>query len=111
MLRKPRSGACGFPGAIRLRGNASPVANVQATDPEDDVFGDIRGMVGDTLQMARGQNELQTWTDQRGLPAHAFKQFFENLVTVLIHDVVALKNLGGRDGVPKDERPETFADH
>jgi len=42
------------------------VADIEATDPEDDVFGDVGGVIGDALEMASGQDELQARTHKRG---------------------------------------------
>ena len=66
------------------------MSNIQASDPEDDVFGDVRGVVGNALEMPRGENELHSWADQSGLLRHALHELVENAVAVLIDDVIAL---------------------
>ena len=38
--------------------------NIEAANPENDVFGNVRGVVGDTFQVTRGQDKLQTGTDR-----------------------------------------------
>ena len=35
------------------------VPNFEAADPEQHIFGDVRGVVSDALEMARSQNKLK----------------------------------------------------
>src|SRR5882672_2250513 len=92
-------------------GGTTAVADVEAADPVDDVFGDVGGVVGDAFEMARGQDELKAGTDERGLAGHVLKEMLENTVAVLIDDIVAFKDLGGHFDIAKDESTEAFADH
>ncbi len=85
--------------------------NIEAAHPEDDVFGDIRGVIRDALQMARGQHELHSGSDERNILGHAEQQVLEDAVAVLVHNVVALQNLRGKFGIAKDERAQAAADH
>ena len=43
------------------------MADIEATDPEDNIFGDVSGVIGDALEMARGKNELQARTHESRL--------------------------------------------
>src|SRR5882672_11739425 len=91
------------------RGGTTAVADVEAADPENDVFGDVGGVVGDAFEMARGQDELEAGAHERGLLGHALKKMLENAVAVLIDHVVAFENLRGHFDVAKNESTEAPA--
>src|ERR1700675_3294897 len=87
------------------------MTDIKPADPEDDVLGNVGGVVGDALEMPGGENELHSRTDERGLLRHALHELVEDAVAVLIDDVVTLKDLTGHFDVTKDYRAEALADH
>src|SRR6476661_3692105 len=87
------------------------MADIEPANPKDDVFGDVRRMVGNTLQMPGGKNVLHSRTDESGLLRHALHKLVEDAVAVLIDYIVTLKDLPGHFHVAKNERSKTFADH
>src|ERR1700688_503562 len=87
------------------------MAHVEGAHPENDVFGDVGGMVGDALEGSRGENELHARTDQCCLLGHGREQILEDAIAVLVHHVVAFEDLRGHFDVAKDERAEALADH
>src|SRR5260370_8369208 len=86
-------------------------ADVETADPEDDVLGNIGGVVRDAFEVARGKYELKARTHERGLLSHVLEQPFENAIAVLIDDIVTFENLRGHLDVAENERAETLADH
>ena len=41
------------------------MTHIQSANPENDVFGNVGGVIGDAFQMPRGQNELHARADER----------------------------------------------
>src|SRR5215472_4892741 len=68
-------------------------------------------MVGDTFQMTRGQNKLQTGADQPRLAGHALELTFKDAVAILVDGVVAFEHRCGHLDVAGNERPKAVADH
>src|SRR5437762_7214715 len=87
------------------------MADVKSADPEDDVFGNVGSVVGDALEVTRGENELHAAAHQLGLLSHVLEQLLENAVAVLTHDIVAFENLRGHLEVPENQGAKTLADH
>src|SRR6058998_3293968 len=87
------------------------MADVKSADPEDDVFGNVGSVVGDALEVTRGENELHAGAHQLGLLSHVLEQLLENAVAVLTHDIVAFENLRGHLEVPENQGAKTLADH
>ena len=87
------------------------VTDIETTDPEDDVLGNVGGVVGDAFEVAGGKNELEARAHQRGLFGHVQEELFENAIAVLIDDIIAFEHLRGHLGVAENERTETLADH
>ena len=67
------------------------MANVQPAHPENDVLGDICGVIGDALEVPRGQHKLHAWTDETRLLGHVLQQALEDAVAILIDDVIAFQ--------------------
>src|SRR5580700_3925999 len=87
------------------------MADIQPADPEDDVLGNVSGVVGDALEVSSSENELHSWADQSGLLCHILHELVEDAVAVLIDDIVALQDLTGHFDVAKNEGAEALADH
>src|SRR6266566_483021 len=84
--------------------------NIEAANPENDVFGNVRGVVGDTFQVTRGQDKLQTGTDRLRLASHAPKLAFKDTIAVFVDNVVALEHFASHFDVAGNERAEALAD-
>src|SRR2546426_5582551 len=67
------------------------VAYVQPTDPENNVLSNVGGMVGDALQVARGQHELHVGLHHARVLHHPSRQVLKQLVAVAVHHVVAFR--------------------
>src|SRR5437870_11195049 len=80
--------------------------NIEAANPENDVFGNVRGVVGDTFQVTRGQDKLQTGTDRLRLASHAPKLAFKDTIAVFVDNVVALEHFASHFDVAGNERSE-----
>src|SRR5260370_16416273 len=101
-------------GLLRLVGansEAASMPDIQTTNPVDDVFGNVGGVVRDAFEVPRGKNELHARAHGGGFLSHMLEQLFEKPVAVLIDDIVAFENLGGHLNVAEHERAETLADH
>ena len=72
------------------------VADFQAADPEQNVFGDIGGVVGDAFQVTGGEDVVEIGSGEGGIGGHASEQGFENLVAILVNDIVAPESLLAR---------------
>src|SRR5690349_11606747 len=87
------------------------MADIEATDPENNVFGNIGGVVGDAFEMTRSQDELQARANRTGLAGHPQKLTLKDAIAVLIHDVVAFQDRGGHLDIAENERAKALADH
>src|SRR5579859_5822351 len=95
--------------AFAAQRKSAAMAHIEPANPEDNVFRDVRRMVGNSLQMPSGKNVLHSRADKSGLLGHALHELFEDAVAILIDDVVALKNLPGRFHVAKNQRSKSLA--
>jgi hypothetical protein len=57
-------------GASVCGDSARAVANVSCLNDEDDVFGDVCGMVSDALEVSRYGNEVETRFDRPPIAEH-----------------------------------------
>ena len=71
------------------------VAHVEAAYPEDDVFGNIRSVIGKPFQIAAGEDELQILGDIAGRLLHAVEEPLENFIALVVHQVIAFQYLTG----------------
>src|SRR6202171_4502407 len=101
----------GLAGLLGADTKATAVADVETTDPKNDVLGNVGGVVRDAFEVTRGKNELKARAHERGLLSHVLEQLFENAIAVLIDDIVTFENLRGHLDVAENERAETLADH
>ena len=92
-----------------LRGAA--VADFEAANPEENVFGDIGGVVGDAFEMTGSEYEVEIGSGEAGIFGHSGKQGFEDFVAILVHEVVAFEDLRGELDILIDESPEALGDH
>ena len=69
-LRQPFARPCSpEPAALCLGAFAGVVADVPGRDDEDDVLGDVGGVVADALEVARDQDQIERRLDGRRDPA------------------------------------------
>src|SRR5207245_8343086 len=84
---------------------------IEGPDLENDVFGNVGGVVGDAFEVTRGEDELQARADRARFAGHTQKLALKNAIAVLIHDVVALQDCGGHLDIAENEGAEALADH
>jgi len=87
------------------------VTDIESTHPENDVFGNVGGVVGDAFEMASSQDELQVGGHARDVLGHALEQIFKDTVAILIDNIVAFQDLRGQLRVAKDQCTQAAADH
>src|SRR6201984_3135470 len=46
---------------LSLKHSGSAMTDFKTADPEQDILCDIRGVVGDSLEVSRSQNEMKVW--------------------------------------------------
>jgi hypothetical protein len=87
-------------------GRRQPVrvmADVLAGDDEEDVLGDVRGVVADPLEVTRHQHQLQRGGHARRRLGHRVGEAPEGLVAQGVEDVVPLEHGLGQADVAGDE--------
>src|ERR1700675_4176200 len=58
------------------------VAHFQTAHPEENVLGDVRRVVGDALQMARGEKKVKIRSGERGLRGSSPQKVFKQLAAM-----------------------------
>src|SRR5262249_7429108 len=61
-------------GALR-RDRPRAMSDVARVDDEDDVLGNVRGVVSDALEVSRNENEVDTGLDRLWIAEHVGQQF------------------------------------
>ena len=74
------------------------VADVSSENPEDYVFGNIGGMVGDTFQVARHQQRIQRLSSYMRLFVHLSREHDKGLVSHAIDYVIHFQHCLGQVG-------------
>ena len=87
------------------------MTDVAAGDKVDDVFGDVRGMVADALEILGDQDQLESGEHDRGIFHHVSKELAKELVAQAIHLIVALEHAAGEIDVSADESIQAVAHH
>src|ERR1700690_2112878 len=87
------------------------MTNVQAAHPENNVFGNVGGVIGDALQVAGGEDELHAGTNEDDILSHVLQEIFENAVAILVDNIIAFEHLRGHVGIAKDQSAQAAADH
>src|SRR5437660_9724618 len=64
------------------------VADVSALHPEDDIFGDVCGVVGDALQIAGDEQRIERLANDVRTLIHRLDQLDESIITHAVDDVV-----------------------
>ena len=67
------------------------MTHIEAAHPENNVLGNVGGMVGDAFQMTRGENELHARTHESRILRHVLQKILEDLIAVLIDDIIAFE--------------------
>ena len=73
--------------------------NVGPTDPEDHIFGDVRGMVGYPFEVTRHDQGIKRLAGERRIVLHDPGKRLEGFAIDCIDDVVALKDLLRQFGI------------
>jgi hypothetical protein len=68
-------------------------------------------VIGDSLQVSRGQDEMKVRRGDRGVLCHSHEKCFEDLVAILIDDVVAFEDLRCQIHILVDQGSEAFRNH
>src|ERR1043165_7712680 len=94
-----------------VTGGVFAVAHVFAAGPEDDVFGDVGGVVGDALEVARNDDRVDAharrlWVGLDQASQHELR-FAVHAVDVVIHDAY----LFGELRIGANERVQRAANH
>ncbi len=87
------------------------VADVGSANPEDDVFGDVGGVVADALQIARDDERVERLRSQLGLFLDERAERVEGGVVHLVDLIVEQEDGLGEFGVGFDEGLQRFAHH
>src|SRR5512137_1743840 len=82
-----------------------------APDHVDDVLADVRGVVGDPLEVPADEDEIDGPGDRAGILHHVGQELPEDLVVELVDGVVAGADVLGQDVVPADEGVQGVPDH
>ncbi len=92
-------------------GEGEFVADVGAADPEDDVFCDVGGVVGGTLEVSGDDDGVEGLTAEFRLPLHGFDEFSLNGSVHVVYLVVQFEDVFGEFSVCLEERLDGGADH
>ena len=87
------------------------MADVKASDPEDDVFGDVGGVVADALEVAGDDEGVEGLGGEVGAFLDEVGEGVEGGIVHLVDLVVEGEDGAGEVGVGLDEGLEGFADH
>ena len=87
------------------------VSDVEATHPEDNVFGDIRGVITDTLEVARDDEGIEGLRGELGLLSDQVRESVKGVVVHLVDLVVEEENGAGELDISVDEGLKRLADH
>jgi hypothetical protein len=87
------------------------VTDVGTADPEDDVFRDVSGVVGDALEVASDEKRIESLSGVLRLLVHRFDEHDESLVSHAVNHVVHFEDGLGEFRFAVDERFEGAAHH
>ena len=87
------------------------VTNVGAADPEDDVFGDVGGVVADALEIAGDDQGVEGLGGELGFFLDEGGERVEGSVVHVVDLIVEFEDGAGEVGIAFDEGLEGFADH
>src|SRR5690606_14782014 len=95
-----RAGGSGALGGLLVRRG---VADISPLDVEDDVFGNVRGVVGDALVVARDQQQVERARGGARILHHVGQQLAEELLVQRVDLVIASADFVGGAGVTAHE--------
>src|SRR5580658_3945286 len=87
------------------------VANIPSAKPEQNVLGNIGGMIGNAFQVPGGEYQMENRVHAMGILGHICEQALEDPVAVGVDDIIALEDFGSEVHIAEDEGAETLADH
>src|SRR5215471_16899281 len=79
------------------------VAHIRTLHPEDDILGDVGGVVGNAFQVASDEQGVQCLTNDFGAIIHGLDELNEGVVPHAIDDVVHFKDGLGEFNLAFDE--------
>ena len=85
--------------------------DVPRLDDEDDVLGDIGGVVADALEVAGDQNQVDGGLDRPRIAQHVGQQLAKNLILQRVEPVVLPQHRLRQTDVARDEGVERLAQH
>lgn len=94
-----------------LRAVDRVMADVARFDDEDDVFGDVGGVIANALEVPRNQDEIDRRLDGVRVAEDIGQQLSEDLILERIELVVLDEDSAGTGDVAGDERVERLAEH
>src|SRR5258708_12693757 len=87
------------------------VAHVGALHPEDNVLGDVGGVVGNALQIARYEERVEGLPHDFGTLVHRLDELDEGIILHAIDDVIHFEDGLGQFGFAFDERFQGSTHH
>jgi len=87
------------------------MADVDTTYQEDDVLGDIGGVIGDALEVPRHEHEVDSSRDDRRILLHDLQQLGIDFIPQGVHFIISGEHLGGQFGVTLHEGIQTSVQH
>src|ERR1022692_1717281 len=87
------------------------VPDVNAFDQEDHVFGDVRRVVADPLQVAGYEYQIDRRRHDAGIALHGFLEFGVHRIAKSIHFIVRKKYRTGQDVVSIHKRVQALEQH
>ena len=88
-----------------------PVPNNLAIDHVDNVFGDVFGVVRDSLDVPRGGEAVQGGDNRFRIAGHQALQFLDDGQVVIVNDFVSDRDLFRQRAVGVHKRIECHANH
>jgi len=87
------------------------MADVARLHDEDDVFGDVRGVVADALEMTRHENQVDAGLDRARIAQHVGQHLPKDLFLERVQPVVLPQHGLRQVHVSRDECIERLAEH
>ena len=94
-----------------VTGRPEPWLTGSRFDDEDDVLGDVRGMVADSFEMARDENQIGPGLDRPGIAKHVRQQLTEDLILQTAQPIVLSEHVAGKTRVSRHKRFKCLVEH
>src|SRR5260370_9222723 len=87
------------------------MADIGTLYPEDHIFGDVGGVVGNAFQVAGDQQGVQCLPDDLGPLVHGLHQLDEGVVAHAVNDAIHFENCLGKFDLALDKRFQRAPHH